>query len=181
MSQLTSRFDFIARMAIFVIAALLPVWFIPGPLGIEFGREATFTILVAIAVIAHLFTVLVSGEMRMQKSLIWYAALLLLVVSALGMFFSKAPLTSLFFSDVAAEKFSMLVLGLALMGVAGSVFRTYKEAGTALLIFLFSAGIGALLTLVQLLFGVSAFGVISQFAGGIDFNVIGTLNSLALF
>lgn len=181
MSQLTSRFDFIARMAIFAVAALLPVWFIPGSLGIEFGREATFTILVAIAVIAYLFRVLVSGEMRVQKSLIWYVALLLLVVAALSTFFSKAPLVSLFFGDASAEKLSTLILGLALMGVVGSVFRTYKEAGAALLIFLFSAGFGALLTFVQLLFGVSAFSVITSSAGGIDFNVIGTLNGLALF
>lgn len=181
MSQLTNRFDFIARMAIFAVAALLPIWFIPGSLGIEFGREVSFTILVAIAVIAHLFRVLVSGEMRVQKSLIWYAALFLLVVAALSTFFSKAPLISLFFGDATAEKLSTLVLGLALMGVVGSVFRTYKEAGAALLIFLFSAGFGALFTLVQLLFGVSAFSAITRFADGVDFNVIGTLNGLALF
>lgn len=181
MDQLTNRFEYGARMALYIIVGMLPLWFIPWSIGLELGREITFTSLFALGIILWLLSVLTRGEIRYTHSIALYAGALLLAAASVSTIFSKAPIFSALLADPTAEKLSSLVMGLLLMIVAGSVFTSYKEVGTGILVFLFASAFAAITTLLQMLFGIRVFQILSSLAQKNDFNVIGTANGLALF
>lgn len=175
-------FEYTAKIIIYILAALLPVFFIPVQIGIETGREAVFTGLIVVGAICWFLSILKNGEIRLSQSPILYAAVLALVVFGASTIFSSAPWASVFWADAVAEKFSTLIAGLLLMVMAGSVLRSSREAGRTIFILLFSGTISGLLTLLQIFFDLSpVYRVISPLVQGKDFNVIGTVNALALF
>lgn len=177
MDQIADRFQMGAKIILYLFAALLPLWFVPVSLPVEFGREITFGILVIIAVILRLLVVLRTGEIRFPHSpILWAAGVLVLVFSA-SVLASKSPLLSTFFADATAEKLSTLVLGVLLMILAATTFASRREIGIFLFILLVSGTISALATLLQF-FGIPVY---SAIGGGQNFNVIGTVNGLAVF
>ena len=173
--------DAIAKYILYLIAGLLPLWFLPIQIGTEFTREATFGVLIVAAGILWLLSVLASGEIRFQHSLLLWASGAALVVWGLSTFFSLSWSTSLIFSDVLSEKISSLFLGVLLMILVGSVFRSKKEVATFLVVLVSAGGVGALLTILQLLGWGSAWGLFAEFAKDKSFNVVGTMNGLSLF
>lgn len=181
----TNRFEKMAKIILYVIAGALPLWFVPWPIGIEFGREITFGVLIVLAAIFWLLSVLKTGEIRWSHSPILYASALLFLVFVLSTAFSKAPSVSFLFADPVGERLSTLILGLILMFLAGSVLRTREEAGKAVWILVLAGATAGILSLLQI-FGWSPYqlSIINDqlsFLRGIDFNVIGTLNGLSLF
>src|SRR3989338_5397713 len=121
--QETNRFEFGAKIILYILAGLLPILFIPFPIGVEFGREVVFSVLIILGAIFWFLSILKTGEIRFQLSPILYAALLLLVVFAASTVFSKSPAVSFFLADSVAEKLTTLILGLVLMVLAGGVFK----------------------------------------------------------
>ncbi len=177
-----TRFEYGAKIVLYVLAALLPIFFIPWPIGIEFGREVVFGILIVLAAILWLLSILTKGRVRYQHSPILWAALLMLVVLGVSTIFSKAgPTISTFFADAASEKLLITILGLLLMVLAGSVFRSRAEVGVLAFILIFSGAVAGIFGLLQFLFGVTLWRYVASFATAVDFNVIGTANGLSLF
>ena len=181
MDQGTNRFERGAKYVLYIIVALLPLWFIPLPVGIEFGREITFAFLIILGALLWLLSILTSGGVRYQYSPILWSGLLLLVVTGASTILSRTPLASVLFADPAAEKLVTLVIGLLLMLLASSVFQTMEDAGVLVFVLIFAGAISALLTALQLIFGVSVLHIVASFVQGKDFNVVGTINGLSLW
>lgn len=176
-----NRFEFGAKIILYILAGLLPIFFVPLPIGVEFGRETVFSVLIILGAILWFLSILKTGEVRFQKSPILYAALLILVVFAFSTVFSKSTLVSFFLADVAAEKLSTLILGLALTALAGGVFKSREEVGRLVFTLLFSGAIAGILDILQMTQIFPVYKYLASFASGVDFNVIGTINGLALF
>ncbi|OGM92419.1 hypothetical protein A2935_03170 [Candidatus Wolfebacteria bacterium RIFCSPLOWO2_01_FULL_47_17b] len=180
-AHMRGNLDAVAKYIVYAIAAFLPLWFLPAQVGIEFGREATFGILIIAAGILWLLAVLTSGEIRFQHSLLLYAGAALLLIGGLSTAFSVSWATSLIYSDAISEKVSTLLLGILLMVLIGGVLRSKGEAMVFLLTLVLAGGAAALFTAFQLLWGNSVWGWLAEFAGDKNFNVIGTMNGLSLF
>src|SRR3989338_2843541 len=181
LAAMQGNLDAVAKYIVYAIAAFLPLWFLPAQVGIEFGREATFGVLIIAAGILWLLAVLTSGEIRFQHSLLLYAGGALLLIGGLSTAFSVTWATSLIYSDAISEKVSTLLLGVLLMVLIGGVLRSKGDAMVFLLTLVFAGGAGALFTAFQLLWGNSVWGWFAEFAGDRNFNVIGTMNGLSLF
>lgn len=180
-AHMQGNLDAVAKYIVYAIAAFLPLWFLPAQVGIEFGREATFGILIIAAGILWLLAVLTSGQIRFQHSLLLYAGAALLLIGGLSTAFSVSWATSLIYSDAISEKVSTLLLGVLLMVLIGGVLRSKGEAVVFLVTLVLAGGAAALFTMFQLLWGNSVWGWFAEFAKDRNFNVIGTMNGLSLF
>src|SRR3989344_3944203 len=180
MNQPTNRFERAAKIILYSIITLLPVWFIPLPVGVDFGRELTFGILVIVGVLLWLISILTQGEIRYQHSPILYAGGFLFLIMGLCTIFSKSPYVSALIANPTAERFSTIVMGLLLMMLAGSVFVSMAEVGTALFLFLGTSSLAGIITLIQLATGISPYHYLFSAIQGADFNVVGTLNGASL-
>lgn len=182
MDQLSLRFQTGAKIILYIFAALLPLWFVPFSLPTEFGREITFGVLIVIAVILRLLIILRTGEVNFPHSFLLWAAAALLVIFSASVFLSKSPLLSLLFSEATGEKLSTLILGILIMLLAATSFGHKREIGVLLFILLIAGTVSALITLLQFL-GVPVYSVLRflPLMQGQNFNVVGTVNGLALF
>ncbi len=160
---------------------MIPLWFLPLPVMLEFGREFTFSLLIIAAFILWLLSILTQGEMKYRSSLLFWAGGLLAITFGISTILSKIPLAALTFGDPLSEKFSSLVLGLLLMLVASSVCRESREVKRMLFILIMASGIAGLFAFFQLAWGVSLLGYVTSYAQGSNFNVVGTMNGFALF
>lgn len=173
MNTPSNRFAYAARIGLYVIAGLLPLLFLPQPLGIEFGREVAFSALILIAGMLWLVSVLTSGEVRWPHSPILYLAGGLVAVFGVSTILSHAPIISALFADAGAEKYVILAGALVLMGVAGSLIRSPAEAGLLVFILIFAGALSAGLNAFQL--------IVTGYQLPFTANVIGTVNGLSLF
>lgn len=180
MEQVENRFEYGVRLLLYIMLALLPLWIVPRLGSIEFAREITFGILTIAAFILWLLSLLTTGTLRYQYSPILYAAGALVIAGGISAFFSPAPLSA-FLGEPIAEKVSTLLMGVVLMVLAGSVFRSSDEIKKGLLILCGAGGVSAVITALQLLFHFVPWKFFIAGADGIDFNAIGTLNGLAIF
>lgn len=177
MEQLSQRFNIASKAILYVLAALIPLWFVPFSVPMEFGREVTFIVLTVIVFILQLLIVLRSGEMSFTRSPVLYGVGLLVLIFSLSTFFSKSAYTSLFFADATAEKLSTLILGVALLLLTSTIFKSLKEAGIFVFILVIAGGLSALVTLI------GAFNFLPQVASKWlpVTNAVGTVNGLGLF
>lgn len=178
-----NRFEYTVKIILYSIVALLPIWIVPWfSLGAEFGRETTFTVLIIIAALFWLLGVLTRGEIHFFLSPALWAVLLFFLFAAISALFSAAPFVSVFLATPSAERLSTLFLGILLFVLFGSVFRTQGEAWGAALILLGAGTLSAIVNAVQLIFDISLFQYVSPIVSeSPSFNVIGTVNGLALF
>ena len=160
---------------------MIPLWFLPLPVGLEFGREVTFSLFIVSAFILWLLSMLARGEVRYSSSLILWAVGLITIVFGVSTALSKAPLVSLTFGNPLAEKFSSLLLGILLMFIVSSVFTNNKDVKRIVFLLIGASGIAGLIAFFQLAWGISLFGRLSSYAQGNNFNVVGTMNGFALF
>lgn len=181
MNSIANRFEYGAKIALFVLAAALPLWFVPSPsVGIELGREISFGVLIVVSAMLWLASGLSSGEIRYARSPLLWAGIAVAAVFGVSAFFSKAPLVSLLFTDAAGEKFFSVLALVILAVLAGSVLRRREDAGTLLFILIFSGAVSALMTLAQFTFGISIFKYLNVSTAA-DANVVGTANGISLF
>ena len=181
MDHKIDRFGYTTRVLLTIVAAMIPLWFLPLPVGLEFGREITFSICIIAAFILWLLSLLSRGQIRYVSSLLLWAAGLLTIVVGVSTLLSKAPLVSLIFGDPLAERFSSLLLGIILMVIASSVFQKAKDIKRVVCVAITATGIAGVLAFFQLAWGISLFSRLNSYARGTDFNVIGTMNGFALF
>ncbi|OGZ96209.1 MAG: hypothetical protein A2679_01270 [Candidatus Sungbacteria bacterium RIFCSPHIGHO2_01_FULL_54_26] len=183
--MMTDRFAYSSKIVLYIIAAVMPLLAVPAPLGTDIGRDVAFVALTAIAGVLWLIGVLARGEMRYPVSpLLWAGAVLIAVWSASAAF-SHAPFVSAFFAEAGAERLITLVAGLALMAATGGILKNrgaeadataaHASAGTLLFVLIFSGAAAGLLTLYTFVVGPIGFLPTQPF-----FNVIGTVNSMAL-
>lgn len=166
------------RMLFYVIALFLPIGFLPFNIGVEFSREILFSAITAAALLLWLLKVLSSGEFYYRSSFIYFGIGVFILIGILSSFFSVNPLYSIFFSDTIAEKVSTILLGTVLMFLLGSIGREPAYGVKILFVLIFAGVISGIYSLLQF------FNFLSlpfDFARGSDFNVIGTVNGLALF
>ncbi len=177
MENLSQRFNIASKTILYVFAALIPLWFVPLSIPVEFGREVVFAVLAAIVLILQLLIILRSGELSFTRSPVLYSAGLLLLIYSFSTFFSKSSYLSLFFADASAEKLSTLILGIALLLLTSTIFRSLKEVGIFVFILVVAGGFSALITLV------GAFGMMPQIISKWlpVTNAVGTINGLGLF
>lgn len=181
MEKIINRVEFLAKIVFYAIAVLLPLWFVPLPVGVEFGREITFGVLIILAAILWVGAVLFRGEMEWIHSPMWYVAILLLVVFGVSAIFSKYPLGSFYLGEPVPEKLFTLLVFFAFMLIASQIFRRAEDIVTFLIILIFAGGVSGFFNLIQLFSGRSLYGFLADFASNFNFNVVGTLNGLTLF
>jgi len=182
METLTQRFEHSAKIMLYILAGVLPLWLLPLPIGVEFGREVTFWILIVGAAVLWLLSILTAGSLRFRSSPLLYLSGTLLLIWGVSTIFSRMPFHSAFLADAVAERFSTMLVGIILMVVAGSILRSASEAGALMMLLIFSGAVSGIFRMIQAFAGVSVYGwVTSAGAGSLDFNVIGTLNGLSLF
>lgn len=174
-------FEYVTKIILWLLAALIPFWFTPLPVGVEFGRELVFTPLIIIAFILWLLTVLMRGEVVHRNSVAIFGGILLLAVFGLSVVFSLSPLLSFSLTDTVGEKFSTLLLAVILMVLCANSFRSREEVGNFVFLLIFSGSLSGLIVALQIWFGVPLYQYISSSAGSVDFNVIGTVNGFSLF
>lgn len=181
MDIMKDRFEQGAKILIMIVAAMIPLWFLPLPVELEFGREVTFSLFIIAAFILWLLSLLTRGEMRYSSSLILWSVGLTILAFGASTAFSKAPLVSLTFGNPLAEKFSSLLLGVLLMLVVSSVCVSNKDVRRILSLLIGMSGIAGFIVFLQLAWGISILGRLSSYAQGNNFNVVGTMNGFALF
>ncbi len=170
------RFSQSVKLVLYAAAAMVPLLFLPAPFGAETGREIVFGVLAAVAGILWLVEVIALGEIRYPVSPVLWVAGALAAVWLASTLLGLAPHTSAFLADAGAERSAALATGLVFMAVAAGAIKSRGEAGTMLLALIFSGAVAALLTLFTFLVGPIGFLEAEPY-----FNVIGTLNGLALF
>lgn len=182
MEYTINRFEQGVGVILYAIAALLPIWFLPLPLAVEFGREVTFGSLIFVATLLWFLGILAKGAVRLQYSLILLLGLVLVAVLGVSTFFSTMPMVSLLYADQIAERYVTLVEGILLMILAGSAIRGKKNAEMLGMVLIAAGALAALINAIQLFWGVSVWGKIYPvFAETANFNVAGSMNATAIF
>ena len=106
MDTTRDRFEQGTKILLMMIAAMIPLWFLPLPVSLEFGREVTFSLFIIGAFVLWLLSTLTRGEVRYSSSLVLWATGLVIIVFGASTALSKVPLVSLTFGNPLAEKFS---------------------------------------------------------------------------
>ncbi|QQG45055.1 MAG: tetratricopeptide repeat protein [Candidatus Sungiibacteriota bacterium] len=182
MDQPINRFEYAAKIVLYVVAVLLPLWVFPIQISADFGREVVLGALVVVSAVLGLISILTKGEIYYRRSPILWAAAALLLVFGISTILSRSPMISLLLADASTEKLSTLILGVLLMILLGSLFRSRSEAGAFILLLVFSSALLGVLTVIQFLFDFSLYRLmLPAVANGIGFSPIGPTNSLALY
>ena len=171
----------LGRIAVYILAAALPLWFAPIAVSVDFGREIVFGILIIAATLLWLLSVLVGGEFRYHYSPLLLAGALVLAADIASAILSPAPFLSSFFVGPSAERIPAMLAGLLLMILVANLFVERRALLRLLCILVFSGAIAGLHSAIQFLFGISLVGAVLPAAAGIEFNVIGTTNGAMLF
>lgn len=175
---LSNQWENAPRILFYIFALLLPVWFIPINIGIEFSREISITAIAVVALLLWLLQILSKGEFYFRNSVIYIGIAVFLLVSFVSAFFSTSPLYSIFFSDTISEKISTFLLGAVIMFLVSAIARDQVYGVKALFMLIFASAFSGLYSLLHF------FNIVRlpfEFTRSIDFNVIGTANGLALF
>lgn len=166
----------VSRALLSVLAFLLPVWFLPYG-GIDISRETTFAVMLSLAFIFWLVQGLLTGSLSYIKSPVNLAVGALVVVSAVSSVLSKVPYFSALASDAVGEKaLSIVFYGIAYF-LAISVLKEKKDSIPFALLLIAGGAVSALVSAFAF-FGIYLLPF--SFAKSLEFNVIGTVNSLSL-
>ena len=181
MDTTKDRFEYGAKVLLMLVVVMIPLWFLPLPVALEFGREVSFSLCIIAASILWLLSLLTRGEMKFPSSLIMWAAGLMIIAFGASAMLSQTPLVSLVFGNPLSEKFSSLLLGILLMLVTSSVCSKHGDIKRIVFLLIGASGIAGFIAFFQLAWGISLFGRLSSYAQGNMFNVVGTMNGFALF
>lgn len=181
MDQIRNRFEYGAHTLLLIITAMMPLWFLPLPVTLEFGREVTFSLCIIAAFILWLLSVLTQGKSSYPSSLVLLASACLTLVFAANTIFSQVPLISFIFGDPIAEKSSSLFLGILLMLVSSSICSKRDDIRRIVGTLIGASALAGVFAFFQLAWGISLLGYITPYAKEHTFNVVGTMNGFALF
>ncbi len=180
MEYAENRFEWMAKIIIYIFAALLPVLVMPLPLNIEFGREVAFGTLIILATIFWLLGILTKGTFRIQRSPLMIFGGILLIILAASTLASKTPYASFMINEPLGERTFLAVLALLLTFVAGSVISSKKEVKKILLLLVGTGALGGLIGAFSLYLQKPILQFIFSVFAAPETNPVGTSNGLAL-
>lgn len=169
----------VARMAIYLLFFLLPVFFLPWTSNVlEFNKQALLFFLVLISLISWLAHILISQRLEINKNPLNLAVILLVLTTAISTLFSLFRYGSFWGwpLSISSSLLSLLAF-VALYFIIVNLFKKEEIPFLFLTLFL-SSFLVAILFLFQF-FGKFIFPF--DFARNTSFNTIGTVNSLAIF
>lgn len=168
----------ITRWCIYGIAFLTPIWFLPITVSpVEINKTMLVAMLAIVGFIGWLGRGIYVGEFRIPRTHVLLALAVWLIVFIAASFFSLVPYVSVWGGGFSVSLFNVLIFGLVLF--LASVGLNAREVMRANLLIFISAGIVALLFLIQSLFNVSVFSW--DLTRERTFNTIGTWNALGIF
>lgn len=179
--QSLNHFSRIAQVFLYLFAVLFPIWFLPLPVSIEFGRAVTFGVLIFLATLFWFLGILTSGQVKIQYSPVFILMLFMAVIFGVGALISRAPMSSLLFVEPLAERYISLAEGILLMILAGSVVGSKKSAERLGIVMLISGGIAGMLHAAGLLTQIPLLAKLNPAAADINFNVVGSMSASAIF
>ncbi|TSC73285.1 MAG: Tfp pilus assembly protein PilF [Parcubacteria group bacterium Gr01-1014_70] len=178
LEEQSSVWGMIARWGVFLIALLMPLWFLPLTENQVDGNKLFFvSVLILVGFVAWLGMAVQGGVFRLPRFIPLYALGVWVLVYFLAAFFSLSPETSLW-APTSTSAFHMLIGGLLVFLVAVTL-RLEKGAQKAYTYILASAAIIMLFLFVQTIMGIDIFQW--DFAKLRTFNPIGQWNVIGIF
>jgi tetratricopeptide (TPR) repeat protein len=170
--------DPIARWAIYLLALLTPVWFLPTTAApVETNKMFYLVLLAVVVFIAWLGRSIQTGSIRIARSWLLGSLGIWVVALALSAIFSISPQASFWGQNVTSV---INIAAFALIAfVTASILQTRKDIGMAHTLLLISGVIVILFEIIHLIFNVRLFPW--GFAEARTFNPLGSWNSLGIF
>jgi hypothetical protein len=171
-------FNKFIKYGLYALVFLVPVFFLPATImPTIINKQMLLTVFAFLLLVLWMLDVMISGQLKLNWSKISSSVLLLIAVLGLSTFLSGARMQSLWGMNFEPDTFYSFALYAIVFFLASNLL----EKGEVLKIlssFLLSAGLLSLMFLIQAL-GVSIFPW--DFAKGIGFNPIGSVQSLGVF
>ena len=168
----------VARLSVYLIALLAPLWFLPITDNPVDGNKMFFvSLLTLIGFVAWLGITVHMGALKIPRFVPLYALGVWIMVYLLAALFSVSPETSLWGSSPASF-FHVLIGGIlaCLVSIALNTKDAIRKAHNLILV---SAGVVSLFLIVQTLMGIDVFPW--DFAKIRTFNPVGSWNTVGIF
>lgn len=170
----------VSTVALYAIAAFLPVWFLPVTQDVLVYQKQTILLLLALlGVAAWVGRVMYQGSMQFRLSLLHIPVVLLIGAAGISTLFSSWSYASFWGLPLhIADNFvTLFAFGLVYFLVSQGV-RDSKQAFQLLCVFLVSSAVACVFAITQ---AYGMFALPFDFAKSITFNTIGTTNAVAVF
>ncbi|MDI6602708.1 MAG: tetratricopeptide repeat protein [Patescibacteria group bacterium] len=178
-SKETKIFLGIAKISIYFLIFLLPLFFLPWTSNVlEFNKQALLFILVFISLICWLASALIANRLEINSSFLNLPVIILLFISGFSVVLSLFRYGSFWGWPLpVAPSFLSLLCFVVLYFIITNLFK--KEEIPFLFLALFLSGFLAAVFFLCQLFGKFIFPF--DFSRNTSFNTIGTVNSLAIY
>ena len=169
----------IAKIAVYFLVFLLPIFFLPFTANVlDFNKQALLLFLVFVSLICWLGSCLISNRLEINVSLLNLPVLALLLLSGLSVIFSLSRYGSFWgWPLVVSSSFISLLSFVILYFLIANLFK--KDEIPFLFLTLFLSGFLTALYFIFQLFGKFIFPF--DFAKTSSFNTVGAINSLAIY
>jgi len=176
--------DKIIKWCLYILIALLPLWFLPVTLGaLDLDKQVLLVGLLSVALIAWLGRLLTQENIKWYKGLVVFLFFGFVIIYGLATIFSIQPYESLMGLDSLSDRafiniLYFFALFLLLTNYPGKIEERRVEILRFLTIFLVSAAIVGVFGLFQIL---GKFIFPWDFTKTTSFNTIGTVTNLGIF
>ena len=170
--------DKIIKYSLYLLVFLLPLFLLPlTSFPIVFNKQMLLSVFVFLLLILWLIKIISSGKLNLTWNKITGSVLLLISILGISTLFSGAKIQSFWGMSFESDTlFSFILYGLVFLLFANLINK--EQIKSVLISFLASSGILSILFLVQSLWRP----IFSwDFAQGIGFNSVGTVQTLAIF
>lgn len=175
-SKLINICDLISKYSLYILLALLPIFFLPFTSDVlDYNKQAILVLLTAVSLFFWMIKVLVSGKISVNLSKINIAVLVFLLVLGLATFFSKDRYQSFWGHQTPIAESLLTSIGILVFYFLVSNIFSKKEIVKSIYVFICSALLSVLLGIIYL-FGLYILPF--SFAKSAGFNTIGSLSSL---
>jgi len=178
-SEAAKIYENISKVAIYLLAFLLPIFFLPWTSNIlDFNKQILLVILVCVSLFAWLLRILISGKVSLNLNLVHIPVVILFVVYLASTIFSAWRYGSFWGWPQVTSESLLTLLGFSLLYfLVVNIFRK-REVFYLMTLLLFSCFFAMFYGAIQL-FG--KFTLPFDFAKVASFNTIGGVNSLGIF
>ncbi|TSC79068.1 MAG: Tfp pilus assembly protein PilF [Parcubacteria group bacterium Gr01-1014_29] len=173
-----SVWEVVAKWSVYLIALLMPVWFLPFTINpVDTNKMFFVSLLAIVGFVAWLGTAIYKGVIRIPRAAPLYALGLWLVVYFLAALFSVSPEVS-FWGSTPGSFFNILS-GILIAFLAAVTLRDASNTKRAYTYILIAAAVVGLFMLVQTIFSIDIFQW--EFAKLRTFHPIGQWNAIGIF
>lgn len=172
--------DKIIRYSFYLLAFLLPLWFLPWTIfPVALNKQTLLSVFVFLLFIIWMVKIIISGKLSFVWNKLVFLLIFLLLVLGVSTAFSGTRAQSFWGASQETDTyFNFLLFGLVFFLFA-NLLKEKKEIIRVLFTFLASSGVLSLLFLIQILLKKPLFSW--SFANFLTFNPIGTTQALGLF